>query len=244
MDNKYATQKPDVSLTSCAHMSHCGSIYTSHTQWNQWCGQEHWYAYISQNWHMPLKKYACHIAQICPTALLLQLTYRPQSTSHIHQKSTSCTIYLYPITKYVPATDIPFKCHKYGICWIYSTCNIQYKSQIWCCSHYNVARLTVHRWKQGWQWLLKMMVTMIMMPQPNYIYWIGHLAKWIRKNGNEGQSVESPWLSRLFSHVGNPETKILTVDDKWKCEKLTSWSIPVPWGLHPVQCALPLVSAV
>ena len=36
------------------------------------CNQEHLYTYILHYWYMPLNKYACHIAYICPTALLLQ----------------------------------------------------------------------------------------------------------------------------------------------------------------------------
>ena len=33
--------------------------------------QEHWYTYISHNWHFLLIKYAYHIAHICPATLLL-----------------------------------------------------------------------------------------------------------------------------------------------------------------------------
>ena len=36
------------------------------TQCNQQHDQEHWYTYISHYWHMPLNKYVCHTAHVCP----------------------------------------------------------------------------------------------------------------------------------------------------------------------------------
>ena len=39
------------------------------------CDQEYYYAYISHYWHIPLKKYACHSANICTIALPLYCAY-------------------------------------------------------------------------------------------------------------------------------------------------------------------------
>ena len=60
---------------------------------------------------MPLNKYTCHIAHTCPTAHLLESTYRPHITVHIHQKLINSNIYLPYTAKYVPATNMPFKYH-------------------------------------------------------------------------------------------------------------------------------------
>ena len=38
---------------------------------NQQYDQEHQYIYTSYYWHMPLNKYVCHMAQTCPTVLIL-----------------------------------------------------------------------------------------------------------------------------------------------------------------------------
>ena len=55
--------------------------------------KEYWYTFISHYRHMPLNKYTCHIAHVCPTTLL-QSTCRPYITAHIHQKSMNCSINL------------------------------------------------------------------------------------------------------------------------------------------------------
>ena len=65
-----ATYIPSISCTDETTESVCiphVNLYCCY----QYCDQEHWYTYISQYWHMPLKKYAYHIAYIYPTALHL-----------------------------------------------------------------------------------------------------------------------------------------------------------------------------
>ena len=52
------------------------------------------YTHISYYWHMPLNTYACHIAHVCPTAIVLLCTYRLHITAYIYQTSINCNIYL------------------------------------------------------------------------------------------------------------------------------------------------------
>ena len=65
--NKYATHIPHMPITSCEDIWQlCQHIWTH-------CNQQfdHKHSYISHYWHMPMSKYACHIADICPTELML-----------------------------------------------------------------------------------------------------------------------------------------------------------------------------
>ena len=53
---------------------------------NQQCELEPWHTYILYYWQMPLNKYACHMAHICPTTLTMCSTYRPHITAHTSPK--------------------------------------------------------------------------------------------------------------------------------------------------------------
>ena len=57
--------------------------------------------------HMPLNKYTCDIAHICPTALILWSTFRPLSTVHTSPPKTVCNILWEIIAKYDRETNVP-----------------------------------------------------------------------------------------------------------------------------------------
>ena len=79
--------------------------------------QKHWYTYISHYWHTPLNKNVCCITYLCPTGLTLLSTCRPHITTHIiYKKNYKVQPFTYHATAiYVPATNIPLKCHVYAI---------------------------------------------------------------------------------------------------------------------------------
>ena len=86
-NNKYASQMPHMPISAYADMRQlCQCIYLILTQCNHQCDYKYWYTYISHYWHMPLNMYACHIAYVCPTALLLWSTYRPNTRAYICKK--------------------------------------------------------------------------------------------------------------------------------------------------------------
>ena len=72
---------------SSLHMRQlCQYICLIWTHCNPQCEQEHWYICISNYLHMPLNKYAYHIAHTCSTELKLWSTYRPHITAYISKR--------------------------------------------------------------------------------------------------------------------------------------------------------------
>ena len=65
---------PQIAITSCAHETTV-SIYISYELNADTCILK-----ISQYWLMPLNKYACHIAHVCPAVLTINSTCRPHIT--------------------------------------------------------------------------------------------------------------------------------------------------------------------
>ena len=72
-------------ITSYADEITLVSIPTYMNPKNEKCDQAHLHTYIPHYWHMPLNKYTCQIAHICPITLL-QSIYRPHIPALIHQK--------------------------------------------------------------------------------------------------------------------------------------------------------------
>ena len=110
-----------IPITSCTYETTM-SVYRPHmnsVQLIMWPGA---LVYISQYCLMPLNKYACHIAQLCPTTPLLRFTDKP-TLLHIFIKNKSTATFVYhAIFKYVPVTYMPLKCQRYCICPNYLMC--------------------------------------------------------------------------------------------------------------------------
>ena len=175
--NKYASQMPYISHICQlfhVHMRHlCQYLHHIHTHCSPECDQRHWYTSISYYWHMPLNKHAYDTVCVHPTSFLLQISYRPHITANINKKSTNYNIYhttakcvyqhqICPSNaKYIPHAQITYHIlkGKYANRAIYEVPPIN-----------DVVRTTQHRWCR----------TMLMMSQPSYICWIGHLAKSVK----------------------------------------------------------------
>ena len=125
------------------------SIYTSYelTAMKNVIGNK--YTCILHYWYIPLNKYVCHTAYICPTDCLLQYMYRPCISVHIHQKSINATFIYHTTAKYVPETNMPHKCHMTKL--LHKHQWMEYANT---CPTYeltginHVTRSTVHRWQQ------------------------------------------------------------------------------------------------
>ena len=152
-------------------------IYLILTHCNQQCDQRHWYTCIPCYWHMPLNEYASHIAHICPTALVPHSAHRLNITAHIHKIVINCNIYLlyyckiYAVNKYAP--QLSYTCHMAKLHNVHQ--QRKYANSYATCEHTGINNVTwgaVHRW---WH-------KMMMMPQPDYIYWVGHLVKSVKNN--------------------------------------------------------------
>ena len=129
---------------------------------------------------MPLNKYSCHIAHTCPTALLLQSTYRPHITTHIHHRSIPCNNLpyywkIYTISKYAP--QMPYKWHMPKLHTEYLWGKYANIYATYEAAHVN--RITVHQW---WWWWHQ--CRMMMMPQSAYTHWAGQLAKSVKRPSN------------------------------------------------------------
>ena len=62
-----------------------------------------------------MNKYACHIVYLCPTALVLQSTYRAHITAYIIKKKQTAIIIGHATPIYVPTTNRALKCHIFFI---------------------------------------------------------------------------------------------------------------------------------
>ena len=76
-----ATHMPIISCSHIRQLDQCVYIYICIYEniYNEKCDQKHWalfYMY-STLWHIPLNKYACHITDICSSALLFSLHIEP-----------------------------------------------------------------------------------------------------------------------------------------------------------------------
>ena len=116
----HAIQMPHIchmQATSCIDIRQlCQYIYRICTCSNEHCDHKHCYTYTLRYWHIPLDKYACHIANACPTALLLESTYRPHITTHTKSKEQqTATLNYHAIAIYVPIANMPIKCHMYKL---------------------------------------------------------------------------------------------------------------------------------
>ena len=76
---------------------------------NQQCDLKHCYTFHHIGICLWINKYASNITHICPTALLLWSTYRPQITGHIDPPRKLFNYHTTAI--YVPTTNMSFKCH-------------------------------------------------------------------------------------------------------------------------------------
>ena len=89
-------------------------IYATHTNYFIY-RYENWYTHISYYWHLPLNKNFCHIAHVCPTALLINL-HTDSLVLHISIKDQYTATFINQITaKYVQATNMPIQSHKYTL---------------------------------------------------------------------------------------------------------------------------------
>ena len=106
---------PHKPITSCMDIRKlCQYIYLIWIHCNQKYNQKIWYAYIPHYFHMPLKKYACHIEHLCPTALLLYSIYWSHIPVHIYKIQWTASYMYQTTTKYVPATNMPCKGYIYA----------------------------------------------------------------------------------------------------------------------------------
>ena len=101
-------------LSSCADMRQlCQCMYSS--------DETNTFSNVTRNtdiltFHIidiTLNKYACDIAHICPNAVLLWSTYRPQMI-YIQFPPKNLQQVLYKFAKYVPETNMPVKCQIYA----------------------------------------------------------------------------------------------------------------------------------
>ena len=129
---------------------------------------------------MSLNKYACHITHLCPTAVLLKPTYRPNITAQIHHKSINSNIYsphyckICATNKYIPLiphAKITCQVLVGEVCqYIFHVCTEWYQP----CDQECCTQMTI----QMTMW----MVTKTMTSQPNYISWVGH---WLNQPKNQ-----------------------------------------------------------
>ena len=91
--NKYTPQIPHIChiyKLDHVHITQlCQFKYPKCTHQNQQCDHEQWYTHISHYWHMPLKKYVCHIIYIyvCVSHCTTTIVYI--EISHTNQKTTN-----------------------------------------------------------------------------------------------------------------------------------------------------------
>ena len=80
------------------------------TYHNQLCHHKHWYRYISHYWLVSLNKYACHITQVCSTALIMYsymetqhyCTWKSKTNKQTNQKPTPFIYHICANSKYAP----------------------------------------------------------------------------------------------------------------------------------------------
>ena len=135
---------------------------------------------------MALNKYACCIAHIWLTALLLKSTYRPSITIHIGKKNEMQLQF----TMSLPYTFQQQICPSNATYMSYAQIT-QYAVMGKVCQYIygidavapinDVARIAVKMMTTTLIPPMMMPATMMMTPQPNYIYRVGYLAKLVKK---------------------------------------------------------------
>ena len=181
VSNKYA---PQMSYICHKCQLHHGQIWNSYVHIctsYELIARKSMYTCIPHYWHMPLNKYAYHITDVCPTALLLLSPYRPHITAYIHKKinellhfftkllQNMCQQQMCPSNaKYMPYAKITWHASMGQVFKLHMP-QWTHWNQPWnqkCCTHTTVMSMAIMKTMQ--------MPTTMMTMQHYYTDWVGH----------------------------------------------------------------------
>ena len=139
-----------------------------------------------------------HIAHVYPTAPLLESMHRTHIIADIHQKWMNWNISLWYYCKITVSYNLLLKCHQYATSLNYSTYIYRgnmpiYMPHMRLLSSMMLAE-SVYTYDDAGQWWCKMTMTSL----PNCIYWVGHLAKAIKRGKRNTILFTKPTDSHIY----------------------------------------------